>query len=326
MKRLIIALSFTAFLLLSACELFNNLTDIVPPDPVTGLGFEDNFTSGTLSWTRSFSSDVKNLELSWTGQAEPVLLSNSDENYTIEGLIPATEYTFSLVVIDEADNRSTPSEITVPMGGINATEVIFFDDFDDSNWDSSSWDVRGGGTAPVESNGVLRISGAFSLLMHFDQVLGAGSDVSIMLGMYVEDSNGDGDTYATTLEIAEPSASAELLAEDHELISFYAFTGTFNYFDGTNPNPVEIGSNSRVSAGTEQYEFHWDSSGISYRLNGTEVGAAAMTDLFGAYFSDPAFSYSGGYVASYNDGFKFLLNHLVADTTEIDYILIYQPE
>lgn len=92
-------------------------SDITPPNPVTGL------TAGTagsnsvpISWTASTSNDVTNYEVSYSTDGvnytiASQTIANTESAYTVTGLISAVTYTFRVVAIDGAGNRSTSATV-----------------------------------------------------------------------------------------------------------------------------------------------------------------------------------------------------------------------
>jgi hypothetical protein len=87
--------------------------DTTAPNPVTGL------TAGTagsnsvpLSWTLSTSNDVVNYEVAYSTDGinftvASGIIDDTVNDYTVVGLISAVTYTFRVVAIDGANNRST---------------------------------------------------------------------------------------------------------------------------------------------------------------------------------------------------------------------------
>ena len=105
--------------------------DIDAPSSVSSFSATP-LASGTeveLRWTNSDSVDAATLEIAWTSSTNGVAPGSKTipsgtgmGMHTVSGLIPSTPYTFTITVIDTADNRSdteTAGPITTPANPVD---------------------------------------------------------------------------------------------------------------------------------------------------------------------------------------------------------------
>ncbi|NRF91517.1 fibronectin type III domain-containing protein [Paenibacillus frigoriresistens] len=105
--------------------------DTTPPNPITGL------TAGTvtsssvpLTWTISSSGDVANQEVAYSsngGTSYTVasgVINPSSNSYTVTGLAANQAYTFRVVAIDGAGNRSTAVTTTATTAAAGLTTYV----------------------------------------------------------------------------------------------------------------------------------------------------------------------------------------------------------
>ena len=93
--------------------------DVTDPAPISGLNATANINGSDikLTWTASPSADASMVHITWTpagttGTAGTRVMQGA-RTATITGLNDDTEYTFTLVVEDAANNRSTIEDVTV---------------------------------------------------------------------------------------------------------------------------------------------------------------------------------------------------------------------
>jgi hypothetical protein len=92
-------------------------TDTTPPNPVTSLmAGTAELNSVPLTWGLSTSTDVVNYEVAYSTDGINFTVAKADissasNTYIVTGLIASTNYTFRVIGIDGAGNRSTPVTI-----------------------------------------------------------------------------------------------------------------------------------------------------------------------------------------------------------------------
>ncbi len=90
----------------------------VPPGPVVDLN-ADNATCNSidLHWTAPFDSDIQHFEITYTPgpPATPIVVAPTGTDYsvTVPDLDAGTTYTFSVTTIDDDNNASTSSSVTL---------------------------------------------------------------------------------------------------------------------------------------------------------------------------------------------------------------------
>ena len=97
----------------------------LPPTNATNFEAVPADTEVVLTWTKPADPDLAGYELSYTPDGSTIDLGVNDETYTISELTNDTEYTFTLVSVDEADQKSegisvtaTPTTEKVPPGEV----------------------------------------------------------------------------------------------------------------------------------------------------------------------------------------------------------------
>ncbi|MDR6883100.1 fibronectin type III domain-containing protein [Bacillus sp. 3255] len=109
--------------------------DTTPPSPVTGLSAgTPTANSVPLSWTLSVSGDVTSYEAAYSTDGTNFTVSSgsinpSSNSYTVGGLTANTLFTFRLVAIDGAGNRSTAVTVTATTATTTPSLLSITDDF-----------------------------------------------------------------------------------------------------------------------------------------------------------------------------------------------------
>jgi hypothetical protein len=120
--------------------------DTTPPSPVTALTVGTiTTTSIVLNWTISVSGDVSNQEVAYStdgGTTYTVAsgtIASSAATYTVSPLTASTAYTFRVIAIDGAGNRSTAVTVTgTTSSGSSTPNAIVSDDFIRANSTTSA--------------------------------------------------------------------------------------------------------------------------------------------------------------------------------------------
>ncbi|MDR6883008.1 fibronectin type III domain-containing protein [Bacillus sp. 3255] len=112
-----------------------NVSDTTPPNPVTGLSAgTPTSNSVPLSWTNSVSGDVTAYEAAYSTDGTnftvaSAVINPSSNSYTVAGLTGNTPYTFRIVAIDGAGNRSTAVTTTATTAAPTPSLLNITDDF-----------------------------------------------------------------------------------------------------------------------------------------------------------------------------------------------------
>jgi hypothetical protein len=120
----------------------------------------------TINWIDPSDPDFDHVLITWTPagglQAQPAVVKNGIQTFTVSGLDPAVEYTFSIICVDRAGNVSSPVTAvkhpdTTPPGPLKVTSVVSGDTDITINWTNPSdsdfdhvlitWTPAGGSTA-----------------------------------------------------------------------------------------------------------------------------------------------------------------------------------
>lgn len=92
--------------------------DTTAPREVTELTAEGADSEAVISWTDPDDPDFAGVELSWSPDGgRPVEVDPGVESYTVRGLENGSEYTFTLVALDQSGNSSTGVDTTVFVSG-----------------------------------------------------------------------------------------------------------------------------------------------------------------------------------------------------------------
>ena len=111
----------------------SSAADTTTPNPVTGLSAgTPTITTVPLSWTLSSSGDVATQEVAYSTDGTnftvaSAAVSSSATSYTVTGLTVSTAYTFRVIAVDAANNRSTATTTTATTTAAQTTYVS--DDF-----------------------------------------------------------------------------------------------------------------------------------------------------------------------------------------------------
>ena len=81
--------------------------DIVPPANITDLQVTSNETSLIFNWIHSTSSDLYEYKVAFSGNAEDVILPNTQTQYEALDLSSSTGHTFAIYALDEDGNISS---------------------------------------------------------------------------------------------------------------------------------------------------------------------------------------------------------------------------
>jgi len=142
---------FLFVVLLSACEKDDD-TDNTPPAPVTNLVTVPGSGEVILSWTEPTDADLDSIEISYTSGAAIVITQVAGiSNITVSGLTNGTEYTFAIVAVDEAGNKSQAEDVSATP---NTPFVVVSPDQNDYN--------PAGGTFTTDGSGHLIITVTFN--------------------------------------------------------------------------------------------------------------------------------------------------------------------
>jgi fibronectin type 3 domain-containing protein len=117
--------------------------DTTPPAPVTELVATAGNGEVLLSWTDPEDGDLDHIEIRWSpGDEDPVTVDAGEEGHRITGLANGTPYTFLLVSVDNAGNRSDAADVSATPQIDGATDDdTDADDTDDPDPTDSEWTI-----------------------------------------------------------------------------------------------------------------------------------------------------------------------------------------
>jgi chitodextrinase len=99
--------------------------DTTPPANVTGLFAEAGNGQITLSWADPLDSDLASIKITFApvaaGVDQPIIVSKGAQRRTVQGLANGTDYTFTLVAVDNFGNESEgpyPTATETPDEGV----------------------------------------------------------------------------------------------------------------------------------------------------------------------------------------------------------------
>jgi len=117
--------------------------DTTPPGPVTELAATAGNGQVLLSWTGPEDGDLDHIEIEWSpGDADPVRVDPGEEEYLVAGLTNGTPYTFLLVSVDNAGNRSDAADVSAtPQDDGTTDDDTDADDTDDPDPTDSEWTI-----------------------------------------------------------------------------------------------------------------------------------------------------------------------------------------
>lgn len=127
--------------------------DTTPPNPVTGLtAGTPTATTVPLSWTLSTSGDVSTQEVAKSTDGNNFTVVSSVVNaasntYEVTGLTASTTYTFRVVAIDSANNRSTAVTTTATTAATETGTIVVSDTFNRADGALGTPEVGGAWTA-----------------------------------------------------------------------------------------------------------------------------------------------------------------------------------
>ncbi len=103
--------------------------DTTPPEAVTDLEAIAEAGRVTLTWSDPTDSDISLVRVSWSrGGTEALEIDLGTQAATIEGPANGTEYTFTIVVVDQDKNESDPITVTVtPLTPLGSYAVTYDD-------------------------------------------------------------------------------------------------------------------------------------------------------------------------------------------------------
>jgi len=117
--------------------------DRTPPEPVTELTATAGNGEVLLSWTDPEDGDLDHIEIRWSpGDDDPVTVDAGEEGLSITGLTNGTPYTFLLVSVNNASNRSEAADVSATPQIDGATDDDTDpDDTNDSDTTDSEWTI-----------------------------------------------------------------------------------------------------------------------------------------------------------------------------------------
>jgi hypothetical protein len=161
-KKLLFGFSFIFVLLLlfSGCKKEEEEVDTTPPAQVSDLVAVATDEVVVLTWTEPTDPDLDLIEVTYSPGSGVTLSQAAGVNgMTVSGLTNGTEYTFSVVTVDETGNKSQATDISaVP----NTPFVAVDPDQDSYN--------PAGGTFSSDGNGHLIISVTFNRPLDLNSV------------------------------------------------------------------------------------------------------------------------------------------------------------
>jgi chitodextrinase len=122
----------------------------VAPSDVTNAAAVPGDASVDITWTDPSDTDFTHVSINWTpagGSSQPVLVDEGVQSAGIAGLEEKTDYTFTLVAVDTASNKSTGVEVeattldVTPPGEVTLREILENDTKEDSiavSWQNPS--------------------------------------------------------------------------------------------------------------------------------------------------------------------------------------------
>lgn len=181
----------------SACRKERINIDITPPPQVTDLEALAQEGSVVLSWTEPNSSDLTDIEITYTPGSSMVYTQAAGLNgATITGLTNGTEYEFSVRSVDAEGNKSDPVTVSDTP---NTPFVVVSPDQSDYN--------PAGGTFTTDGAGHLVISVTFNRPVDLNSVLPAATIYfegdAISQGSIVFSNGNKTITFTTTDEIVD---------------------------------------------------------------------------------------------------------------------------
>ena len=138
-------------------------SDTVPPGKAADLSGVPEHESVTLTWTDPADNDLDRIEITWSPAGGTVqAIEPGTETYTAAGLVNGTEYTFTIVTVDNAGNTSSgvdisetpidtlpPAEVTDTDAAVRSRKIILsWSDPDDEDFDHVEISRTPGGETP----------------------------------------------------------------------------------------------------------------------------------------------------------------------------------
>lgn len=209
-KKLLFEFSFifVLLLLLSGCKKEEEDVDTTPPAQVSDLVAVASDEVVVLTWTEPTDPDLDLIEVTTSPGAGVTLSQAAGANgMTVSGMTNGTEYTFSVVTVDETGNKSLAAIISaVP----NTPFVVVNPDQDDYN--------PAGGTFSTDGNGHLIIS------VTFNRAVDLNSFKSAQTIYFEGDAKSEG-----TVSFSNENKTVTFTTTD-EVADFATFSGNV-YFD-----------------------------------------------------------------------------------------------
>jgi serine protease len=143
--------------------------DTLPPAEASDLSAIAGHESVRLTWTDPEDNDLDQINLTWSPGGNTVKeIESGTEAYTVTGLINGTDYTFTIITVDNAGNTSSgqdisgtpidklpPAEVTIKDAAVRSRNIVLnWSDPEDEDFDhvALSW-TPGGTTAQIITQG-----------------------------------------------------------------------------------------------------------------------------------------------------------------------------
>ena len=147
---------FVLLLLFSACKKEEE-ADTIPPAQVSDLAAFAADEEVVLTWTEPTDPDLHQIEVTFSPGSGVALWQTAGLNgITVPGLTNETEYTFSVVTVDETGNKSQAATVSA----IPNTPFVVVDP------DRNSYNPAGGPTYSSDGSGHLIISVTYVAVKH----------------------------------------------------------------------------------------------------------------------------------------------------------------
>lgn len=167
--RSLMVILLVALLFVFSCK---KNEDTTPPGMVTNLTAEAGDSSVTLNWTDPPDADLADIEITVTpGSYNPFNVPKGIQGVKINGLPNGTLFTFSLVSLDNSNNRSTAATVEAKP---NSPLVI-------TSPDQSNYNSAGQPTFTLDGQSHVKISVVFNRSIDLNTLLG-GQTIYIQSG------------------------------------------------------------------------------------------------------------------------------------------------